>query len=90
MPLRPERQWMICFFFFLFVSSLFSFCIQNDQVDPSIKPHLVACIGDVALAIGDKFIRYLAVVVMMLSSSGRVQLSPNQVVERQLLMLSAL
>lgn len=52
--------------------------LQNDQVDPSIKPHLVACIGDVALAIGDKFIRYLAVVVMMLSSSGRVQLSPNQ------------
>ena len=58
---------------------IFSYCdsimqillrnLQSDDVQRSIKPMILACFSDVALAINDRFEKYLPHVLTMLQSA---------------------
>lgn len=43
--------------------------LQSEDVQRTIKPQILSCFGDVALAIGDKFEKYLSHVLTMLQSA---------------------
>lgn len=43
--------------------------LQSDEVHRTIKPQILSAFGDIALAIGDRFDKYLAHVVQMLQSA---------------------
>ena len=40
--------------------------IQESEVDRSVKPVSLSCLGDIALSLQDKFLRYLAPVLNLL------------------------
>jgi len=42
-----------------------------------VKPSIIACLGDIALAIGGNFDRYLPYVMMMLSQASATKLDPT-------------
>lgn len=46
--------------------------LQNQAVERSVKPHIISCIGDMALAVGGMFDRYLPYVMMLLVSASQV------------------
>lgn len=51
--------------------------LGNDNVDKSVKPHVIACFGDIALAINDQFKRYSEHVLPILSTASAMQLSED-------------
>ena len=77
------------FFFFPFLhfpshSSIISFFPlffppQSSQVDRSLKPHLISCFGDLALAIGPFFERYLGYLMPMMKEASTIVLETSTV-----------
>lgn len=43
--------------------------LQSDDVQRTIKPQILSCFGDIAMAIGDRFEKYLPHVLNMLQSA---------------------
>lgn len=48
--------------------------LQNASIERAIKPHIVACLGDIALAVGGYFDRYMVYVSGMLTSAAQTRL----------------
>lgn len=65
---------MFCSSFLLLVKHLsHNFFLQSNKIDRLVKPAVLSCFGDVALAIGPNFTRYyefvMAMLVMALSTA---------------------
>ncbi|KAK0554630.1 karyopherin Kap95 [Tilletia horrida] len=59
-----------------FMAALFE-NLQSPNLHRDVKPPVLSCFGDVALAIGARFEQYLQAAKAMLSQAGMVQASPN-------------
>jgi importin subunit beta-1 len=46
--------------------------LQNGAVERTVKPHIISCIGDIAIAIGGNFDRYLNFVIPMLIAASSI------------------
>lgn len=44
--------------------------LQNGAVERTVKPHIISCIGDIAIAIGGNFDRYMRFVIPMLIAAA--------------------
>ena len=44
--------------------------LQNQELHRQVKPHMLSCFGDIALAVGGDFERYLSQVLVMLASAS--------------------
>merc|ERR1711871_416213 len=47
--------------------------LQHPELNRSVKPAVISCFGDIALAIGDEFQKYLQVVLTMLGQAAQTQ-----------------
>jgi importin subunit beta-1 len=47
--------------------------LQNPEVERIVKPHIIACLGDIALAVGGWFDRYLPYVMNMLIQASQLK-----------------
>jgi len=52
--------------------------LQNGNIDRSIKPHVVSTMGDMALAIGAGFERYIQPVMRMLTQASMTRFRPEE------------
>lgn len=59
--------------FFVSKALIYDFILQSNKIDRLVKPAVLSCFGDVALAIGPNFTRYyeyvMAMLVMALSTA---------------------
>jgi len=51
--------------------------LQNSDIDRNVKPPIICTLGDIALAIGKEYERFLPVVLNMLNQAGQVRVDPN-------------
>lgn len=51
--------------------------LQNTQLDRSVKPHIISTIGDIALAVGGYFDRYLSYVMRMLGGASQTTIDES-------------
>lgn len=51
--------------------------LSNASVERTVKAHIIACIGDIALAIGGHFDRYLSFVIPMLIQASATTCAPD-------------
>jgi importin subunit beta-1 len=47
--------------------------LQNPEVERIVKPHIISCLSDIALAMGGWFDRYLPYVMTMLIQASRLR-----------------
>lgn len=51
--------------------------LQNPELNRQVKPNVLSCLGDVALAIGGAFDKYLEITLQMLDQAGQTVLPPD-------------
>mmetsp|Transcript_2708 Transcript_2708/g.8506 ORF Transcript_2708/g.8506 Transcript_2708/m.8506 type:complete len:866 (-) Transcript_2708:480-3077(-) len=51
--------------------------LQNPELNRQVKPNVLSCLGDVALAIGGAFEKYLDITLQMLDQAGQTVLPPQ-------------
>ena len=47
--------------------------LQNNLIERSVKPHIFSCMGDIALAVGPFFERYMVYVMRMLEQASTIK-----------------
>jgi importin subunit beta-1 len=51
--------------------------LQDPLIERSVKPHIISCLSDIALAVGGYFERYLPFVMMMLVQASQIKLDQS-------------
>lgn len=51
--------------------------LQNPELNRQVKPNVFSCLGDVALAIGGAFEKYLDITLQMLDQAGQTAIPPQ-------------
>jgi importin subunit beta-1 len=52
--------------------------LQNNNIERVIKPHIISCIGDIALAVGGHFERYMPYVMKLLLGAATLKITTQK------------